>query len=238
LKVLVVGAGVVGVTSAWYLARAGHQVTVLDRQPAAGSRNQLCQRRPDFRFARRALGQSAHPLARAVLDATRGLAAALPSALGYGTARLEPALSCASAPHRRARANMRQIVTLALYSRRQLQALRAETALAYDHLERGILHIYTDRREFATAIAAAALMRDFGCERRTVDVDECIAIEPALARAQAVAGRRRLYGGRRVGRRASLHAAARGALRRARGDFPLRRDESTSWSPRPAGWLA
>jgi hypothetical protein len=63
---------------------------------------------------------------------------------------------------------MRQIVTLALYSRRQLQALRAETSLAYDHLERGILHVYTDRSEFATAIKAAAVMREFGCERRTV----------------------------------------------------------------------
>ena len=36
MKVLVLGAGVVGVASAWYLARAGHQVTVIDRQAAAG----------------------------------------------------------------------------------------------------------------------------------------------------------------------------------------------------------
>jgi D-amino-acid dehydrogenase len=37
LKVLVLGAGVVGTTSAWYLARAGHQVTVVDRQPVPGN---------------------------------------------------------------------------------------------------------------------------------------------------------------------------------------------------------
>ena len=36
MRILVLGAGVVGVTSAWYLASAGHQVTVLDRQPSAG----------------------------------------------------------------------------------------------------------------------------------------------------------------------------------------------------------
>jgi D-amino-acid dehydrogenase len=93
---------------------------------------------------------------------------------------------------RRTRDNIRQIVTLALYSRRQLQALRAETALAYDHLERGILHVYTDRREFGR-LEAAAVMRSFGCERRTVSVDECIAIEPALAVGTAPAGRRRLH---------------------------------------------
>ena len=37
MRVLVLGAGVVGTTSAWYLARAGHQVTVIDRQPVAGN---------------------------------------------------------------------------------------------------------------------------------------------------------------------------------------------------------
>src|SRR5258708_32399305 len=36
MKILVFGAGVIGVTSAWYLAKAGHEVTVIDRQPAAG----------------------------------------------------------------------------------------------------------------------------------------------------------------------------------------------------------
>ena len=44
--------------------------------------------------------------------------------------------------------------------------------------------LYTDRREFAAAIEGAAMMRHFGCERRTVSVDECIALEPALARAR------------------------------------------------------
>ena len=36
MQVLILGSGVIGVTSAWYLARAGHQVTVVDRQPGAG----------------------------------------------------------------------------------------------------------------------------------------------------------------------------------------------------------
>ena len=36
MRVVVLGSGVVGVTSAWYLARAGHDVTVLDRQAAPG----------------------------------------------------------------------------------------------------------------------------------------------------------------------------------------------------------
>ena len=80
----------------------------------------------------------------------------------------------------RTRRNIAAIVSLALYSRHQLQALRTELGLHYDHLERGILHIYTEAGEFAHATRTAGVMREFGLDRRTVDADECIAIEPAL----------------------------------------------------------
>jgi D-amino-acid dehydrogenase len=183
LKVLVIGAGVVGVTSAWYLERAGHQVTVLDRQPAAALETSFANG-GQISVSHAEPWANPHTPWRA-LSWMRREDSPLLFRLRWDRALLDWSLRfLRECTHRRVRANMRQIVTLALYSRRQLQALRAETALAYDHLERGILHVYTDRREFATAIAAAALMRDFGCERRTVDVDECIAIEPALARAR------------------------------------------------------
>jgi D-amino-acid dehydrogenase len=171
----------VGVTSAWYLAKAGHQVTVLDRQPAAGLETSFANG-----------GQISVSHAEPWSNPKAPLRAL--SWMGREDApllfrwRWDPALfdwslrflrECTPG---RTRANMRNIVALALYSRSQLQALRAETAIAYDHLERGILHIYTDRREFAAAVDASALMREFGCERRTISADECIAIEPALAR--------------------------------------------------------
>ena len=84
----------------------------------------------------------------------------------------------------RTRENIRDIVALALYSRERLQALRAETAITYDHLERGILHVYTENAEFESAIAASKVLREFGCDRKTVSADECVAIEPALASAR------------------------------------------------------
>ncbi len=90
----------------------------------------------------------------------------------------------------RVAANLRRIVALAEYSRRSLQALRARTGIEYDHLTRGILHFYTDEREFERACHAAAAMRDLGCPRMTVDADEAVRIEPALA-----AVRRKLVGG-------------------------------------------
>src|SRR5690606_18981140 len=81
----------------------------------------------------------------------------------------------------RTRHNIEQIVRLGTFSRAKLQELRAETGIAYDHLERGILHFYTDPREFEAALAPAQHMRELGCERRVIDADEAVRIEPALA---------------------------------------------------------
>ena len=80
----------------------------------------------------------------------------------------------------RARANVAAIVRLGLSSRAALQSLRRELALAYDHLECGILHFYTDSREFEHALPQAALMREFGCDRVPKTAKECFTIEPAL----------------------------------------------------------
>ncbi|MBV8622853.1 MAG: FAD-dependent oxidoreductase, partial [Herbaspirillum sp.] len=67
------------------------------------------------------------------------------------------------------------------YSRQTLQAVRAETGIQYDHLTRGILHFYTEEKEFQDSLPAAKLMRDLGCPRESIGADEVIRIEPALA---------------------------------------------------------
>lgn len=183
MKVLVLGAGVVGVSSAWYLAKAGHEVTVLDRQPAAGLETSFANG-GQISVSHSEPWSNPHAPLRALSWIGREDAPLL------FRLRCDPALfdwslrflrECTPG---RTRNNVRNIVALATYSRSQLQALRAETAIAYDQLQRGILHFYTDQREYAAAVEAAALMREFGCERRTVSADECVAIEPALAAAR------------------------------------------------------
>jgi D-amino-acid dehydrogenase len=183
LNVLILGAGVIGVSSAWYLAKAGHQVTVLDRQPSAAQETSFANG-GQISVSHAEPWANPHAPLRALSWMGREDAPLL------FRLRWDPALfdwslrflrECTPA---RTRRNMRDIVALALYSRSQLQELRAETGIAYDHLERGILHIYTDPHEFAAAISASALLREFGCARETVSADECIAIEPALAAAR------------------------------------------------------
>jgi D-amino-acid dehydrogenase len=187
MKVLVLGAGVTGVTSAWYLAKSGHDVTVVDRNAAAGMET-------SFANGGQISVSHAEPWANpsAPLKLLKWLAREDAPLLF----RLRPDLrqwlwgvqfmrECLPG---RARHNIRQIVTLGLYSRASLQALRAETGIEYDHLERGILHFYTSRAELDAAIEPARVMREHGCDIEMIDARRCVEIEPALKDASIVGG--------------------------------------------------
>lgn len=180
---LVLGAGVVGTTSAWYLARAGHQVTVVDRQPVAGNETSFANG-GQISVSHAEPWANPHILPRMLKWLGHEDAPLLwrwradPAQLAWGLRFLAECLPG------RTRRNIAAIVAMALYSRGRLQALREELGLHYDHLERGILHIYTDRAELSAAIKAARVMRQFGLDRDTVDVDKCLEIEPALAGAR------------------------------------------------------
>jgi D-amino-acid dehydrogenase len=179
MRVTVLGAGVVGVTSAWYLAADGHEVTVVDRQP-------LPAQETSFANGGQISVSHAEPWAnpQAPLKALKWMGRedapllwrlrADPAQWAWGLRFLR---QCTAS---RARANVGAIVGLGLASRTALQSLRRELALEYNHLERGILHFYTDPREFEHALPQAALMREFGCDRVPKTAVECLAIEPAL----------------------------------------------------------
>ena len=180
MKVIVLGAGVIGVTSAWFLAKAGHDVTVIERRPAAAMET-------SFANGGQISVSHAEPWANpgAPLKVLKWLAREDAPLLfrlradwqqwKWGAQFL---LECLPS---RTRHNIIQIVNLGLYSRQTLRELRAETGIQYDHLERGILHFYTSQREFDAAQEPARIMREFGCELEMKSAAECIAIEPALA---------------------------------------------------------
>ena len=183
MKVLVLGAGVVGTASAWYLARAGHEVTVVDRQPGAGLETSFANG-GQISVSHAEPWANPHVLPKVLQWLGREDAPLLfrwradPALFRWGFAFLQECLPG------RTRANIRSIVTLALYSRACLQALRRDTPLDYDALQRGILHIYTDGEELARATEAARVMNAFGLDREPVSAERCLAIEPALAGAR------------------------------------------------------
>ena len=187
--IVVLGAGVTGITTAWFLRQAGHQVTVIDRQPAAGLET-------SFANGGQVSVSHAEPWANpgAPWKVLKWLAREDAPLLF----RLRPDLNqwlwglsflreCTPA---RTRHNIRQMVNLGLYSRATLQQLREAQSLSYDQRTDGILHFYTSQAEFDDAQAPARIMREHGCELDMKTADECVAIEPALA-----ACRDRIVGG-------------------------------------------
>jgi len=184
MKVLVLGAGVIGTSTAWYLVEQGHEVTVIDRRDAAGMETSfsnggqisVCHAEPwanpdaPLKILQWLVRDDAPLLFRLRMD---------PAQWSWGIRFL---LECTPA---NTRENIGEIVKLALYSRDALQELRAQTQIHYDELELGILHYYTQQDEFERAVAAAGIMQEYGLDREVKTVDEAVKIEPALGSARA-----------------------------------------------------
>lgn len=179
MHVIVLGAGLLGVSSAWFLRQQGFEVTVIDRQAHAaaetsfanGGQVSVSHAEPwanpaaPFKVLKWLAREDAPLLFRLRADARQWL---------WGLQFLR---ECTPA---RTRHNIEQIVRLGTYSRSTLQALRQELGLDYAQRSQGILHFYTDEAEFDAAEAPAAQMRALGCDRRVISADEAVAIEPAL----------------------------------------------------------
>ena len=187
MHVAVLGAGVIGVSSAWYLARAGHEVTLIERHDAAGEETSFANG-GQISVSHAAPWANPH-VPRKVLRWLGREDAPLLFRLRADPAQWLWALrflrECTRA---RTSHNIRQLVALGLYSRASLQALRAETGIRYDDLQRGILHFFTSEREYAAAHDSARIMCEQGCDIEMVSAARCVEIEPALAGVPLVGG--------------------------------------------------
>ena len=231
MKVIVLGAGVVGTASAWYLRQAGHEVTVLERQPGPALET-------SFANGCQISVSHAEPWANpaTLLKVLRGLGredAPLLFRLRADPLQwrwcLQFVRECRPA---RVAANLRQIVAIADYSRRSLQALRAETGIEYDSLARGILHFYTDQQEFdKSAMRGGGDARAWAARARRSMRRRGGADRAGAGRRAGETGRRRLHRQRRIGRRLQVHLAAGGQGRRPRVS------RSATARPSPACWL-
>ena len=183
MHVLVLGAGLAGVTSAWYLKQAGFDVTVVDRQPAPAMETsfanggQISVSHPEpwanpaapFTILRW-LGKDAAPLRfrpHANWQQWRWALSFLHECLPWRTRR-----------------NTAAIAALARYSRDELRALRTAIGLDYPHSERGILHVFFDQGGARSVAARVDELSKFGISAEACDAARCVAIEPALAHAR------------------------------------------------------
>lgn len=176
---IVLGSGIVGVSTAYWLARSGHKVLVIDRQQntgmeasyANGGQIAVSHAEPWATTAAplkvlKWLLQTDAPLLfrpRADIHQWRWLTSWL--------------LQCSPG---KVRHNTAELVRLASYSRRTLQQVRAEHTLDYRHKTRGILHFYRTRDEFDAARKTADFMRQYGCNRIEMNKEQALDLEPAL----------------------------------------------------------
>jgi D-amino-acid dehydrogenase len=179
MKVAVLGAGIIGISTAWWLRQAGHDVVVVDRCTgpaqetsfANGAQISVSYAEPwanpqaPLKLLKWLFREDAPLLFRPQFDWRQW---------AWGAAFLRECLPGRLAP------NIRAMVRMAEYSRSLLRTMRGELGIQYDRLERGILNFYRDAHEFEQSQKAADVMRDFGVERRIVTADEVVAIEPAL----------------------------------------------------------
>jgi D-amino-acid dehydrogenase len=194
MKVVVLGSGVVGTASAWYLAEAGHEVVVLDRQAGAGLETSFGNAGEISPGASASWAAPGIPLQALKWQFMRHRPLVI-------RPRLDPAMirwclmllrNCTAA---RYEVNKGRMLPLAEYSRDLLRALRAAIGLAYDERAAGILQLYRSPKELDARADDVQILRRFGVSFEELDREGCIRAEPALALVQdKVAGGLRLPG--------------------------------------------
>ncbi len=194
MRVLVLGSGVVGTTTAYYLAQDGHEVTVLDRQPAPAMETSFANAgeiSPGYSSPWAAPGIPLKAL-KWLFMRHRPLVIwpkPDPAMILWGLRMLR---NCTAA---RYELNKGRMVPIAEYSRDLLRELRAATGIAYDGRAQGLLQLFRTQKMLDDTAKDTAILDRFGVPHELLDVQGCIQVEPALARVrEKIAGGLRLPG--------------------------------------------
>jgi D-amino-acid dehydrogenase len=194
MRVLVLGSGVVGVTSAYYLARQGHEVTVVDRQPAAGMETSFAnagQVSPGYSAPWAAPGIPLKAM-KWLLMKHRPLVLWPRTELRLWGWLAHMLANCNEEAYRR---NKSRMVALAEYSRDCLRELRQETGITYDHREQGLLQLFRTQKQLDGIGEDTAVLDSYGVPYEILDPAGCVGVEPALGWVRSkVAGGLRLLG--------------------------------------------
>ena len=190
MKVVVLGAGIIGISTAWHLRELGHEVTVVDRQPDAALETSFanagqisvsyCEPWANKEAPLKALKwmfSKEAPLLFRPQWPTFGPTAKFGGGWLQWRWGLQFLGQCNDAAFER---NVQQIVALGAYSHAALKDVVAATGITYNRLECGIAHYFTDQHALDAAGESAVLMQKYGVKRQVLGRDEILKIEPAL----------------------------------------------------------
>jgi D-amino-acid dehydrogenase len=190
MKVIVLGAGIIGISTAWHLLELGHEVTVVDRQPDAALETSFanagqisvsyCEPWANKDAPLKALKwmfSKEAPLLFRPQWPTFGPNAMFGGGWQQWRWGMQFLGQCNDAAFER---NVQQIVALGAYSHLALKDIVNVTGIDYNRLEQGIAHYFTDQHALDAAGDAALLMQKYGVNRQVLGRDEILKIEPAL----------------------------------------------------------
>src|SRR5271165_3193986 len=180
MKVLVLGGGVIGVSTAYYLARAGHEVTVVERQPGVALETSFANAgevSPGYSAPWAAPGIPWKAL-KWLFMRHRPLVIWPLADPGMWLWGLRMLRNCTA---QRYEINKARMLRLATYSRERLQDLRRDTGIAYDERSRGTLQLFRTQKQLDGTAADVAVLERFGVPYELLDRDGCVSVEPALS---------------------------------------------------------
>ena len=183
MKIAILGSGVIGVTAAWYLNQAGHEVTVIDRQPKPGLETSFAN-----------AGQISPGMSAPWAGPDTPRKAIVWLLMRHSPLvvwpLLDPALinwvvrflgNCNDTAYAR---NKGRMVRLAEYSRDKLRDLRATTGISYDDRQRGLLQLFRTQKQADGAGGDTRVLDELGVPYEVLSRTGCIAHEPGLAGTQ------------------------------------------------------
>ena len=180
MKIIVLGSGVIGTTSAYYMARAGHDVTVIDRQPEAGMETSFANAgeiSPGYSSPWAGPGVPQKAIKWLMMKHSPLVIRPKFDAAQWSWI-LQMLMNC---NHKSYEINKSRMVRLAEYSRDCMIELRAETGISYDERMKGTLQLFRTQKQLDGAATDIAVLQESGVPYNVLDPAGCEAAEPALA---------------------------------------------------------
>jgi len=183
MKVLVLGGGVIGLTSAWYLSQQGHEVTVVDRQSECGKETSFAN------AGQISYGYSSPWAAPGIpLKAIQWLTQE------HAPLKIKPTLSVEmmnwatkmlrNCSHTNYNTNKARMLRLANYSQSCLTELREKTGIKYQGRQLGTLQVFRSAKQLQAIEKDMALLKQSNTRFSLLDTKQCVAQEPALSHVQ------------------------------------------------------
>lgn len=182
MKIVVLGAGVVGVTTAYFLAKSGHEVTVLEKNSSCAlscsyaNGGQLSYSHIEPWSSKSSLLS----IIKAAIKPSSFLEVSNVFNREFFTWSFEFLRNFNS---KKSRQNSKNIFAISNHSRKMMEILmKGESELKFDYKNSGILHFFRDEKKFNAAIKEAEFHNSFGCKSKVLTKEECLQKEPTLVK--------------------------------------------------------